>query len=80
MAKMRKLGTLREMNVCLQGRCSLTTARGWVSEDAESMTGWLTVADDGGGGATGVSSSNRAGWDALNAKLVPHDYVGLLRL
>ena len=73
-AKMRKLGTLREINVCFHGRRSATTGTGWVSasrfrtsgacgpggragaELAESMTGWLTVADDGGGGATGLSS------------------------
>ena len=30
MAKMRKLGTFREMNVCFQGSRSLTTAMGWV--------------------------------------------------
>jgi hypothetical protein len=68
------------MNVCFQGRRSLTTAMGWVSEVAESMTGWLTVADDGGGGATVVSSSKRAGWDASNAMLTSHDYVGLFCL
>jgi hypothetical protein len=80
MAKRRKLGTFREMNVCFQGRRSLTTAMGWVSELAESMTGWLTVADDGGGGATVVSSSKRAGWDASNAMLTSNDYVGLFCL
>ena len=64
-AKIRKFGIFREMNVCRQGRCSLTTATGWVWDEAESMTGWLAVADDGGGGATGVSSKMRAGWDAL---------------
>ncbi len=86
-AKMRKLGTFSETNVCRQGRCSLTTAMGWVWADAaetdaeaESMTGWLTVADVGGGGATGMSSGKRAGWDASHARLVPHDYVALLCL
>ena len=56
------------MNVWRQGSRSLTTAIGWVTdwgcgdgvcgdgesaEAAESMTGWLTVAVEGGGGATG---------------------------
>ena len=30
-AKMRKLGTFREMKVCFQGSRSLTTASGWVT-------------------------------------------------
>jgi hypothetical protein len=74
-AKILKLGTVSEIKVCFHGRRSGTTARGWVwwsgggAEVAESMTGWVTVADDGGGGATGVSSKLRAVWDVLNARL-----------
>jgi hypothetical protein len=74
-AKIRKLGTRSEMKVCRQGSLSATTASGWVwlsggDEAAASMTGWVTEADEGGGGATGVSSKLRAVWDVLNARLV----------
>jgi hypothetical protein len=79
---MRKLGIFREMKVWRHGRCSLTTPMGWVwaaaeeaAADAESMTGWLTAADVGGGGATSMSSGKRAGWDAPHARLVATDYV-----
>jgi hypothetical protein len=63
------------MKVCRQGRCSLTTAMGWVWDEAESMTGWLTVADESGGGATEMSSGKRAVRDDSNAKLIRSDYV-----
>ncbi|VXC37412.1 conserved exported hypothetical protein [Arthrobacter sp. 8AJ] len=73
-AKIRKLGTFSEMKVCFQGSRSATTGSGWVwlsggAEPAASMTGWETEADEGGGGATGVSSKLRAVWDVLNARL-----------
>ena len=46
---------------------------------AESMTGWLTVADVGGGGATDVSSRKR--WlGCSHARLAHSDYVDLLGL
>ena len=52
-AKMRKLRTFSEMKVWRQGRRSLTTAMGWVwVMVVRSMTGRLTVASNGGGGAT----------------------------
>jgi hypothetical protein len=65
---MRKLGIFKEMKVWRHGRCSLTTPMGWVwaaavsaaAAEAESMTGWLTAADVGGGGATSMSSRKRA--------------------
>jgi hypothetical protein len=58
-AKLLKLGSYKVMKVCRQGSFSLTTASGWVTvsgvcgADRESMTGWLTFAAEGGGGAKG---------------------------
>jgi hypothetical protein len=89
-AKIRKVGTFSEMKVCRHGSRSETTGSGWVwfsgaggiggVELAESMTGWVTVADDGGGGATGVSSSLRVVRDVLNARVGPADYGDVLSL
>ncbi len=83
MAKMRKLGTLREMKVCRHGKAFTDDGDGLglaeAAVAAESMTGWLTVADDGGGGATGVpQGSGPAGCLTLGWRT--SDYVRLLVL
>jgi len=92
MAKMRKLGTRSEMNVWRHGSRSLTTAIGWVTlgagavcgggesaQAAESVTGWLTVAVEGGGGAT--VNPQGCGWAGyVHAMVARMDYGSVLFL